>query len=149
MRLQTLSPIPRECHAFHLLPRHPLTRPRSSPRYGRHLSSDDIARIVRAPESEISAVTSWLDAHNIKNRVSNTGFVIEAQATVAAIEALLHCRLHVFRNKEQPQRTIVRKVGSVFLPLEVVDIVRYVFNIAGKRALPLLRRLPCVLTSPT
>ncbi len=82
-------------------------------------------------------MTSWLDAHNIKHKVSKTGYVIEAQATVAAIEALLHCRLHVFRNKEQPQRTIVRKVGSLFLPLEVADIVRFVFNLAGKQAMPL------------
>ena len=103
-----------------------------SPRYGQHLNVDDIARIVQAPDSEISAVTSWLHRNSIEHRVSKTQHVVEAQAPVAAIEALLRCELYLFQNKEQPQRTMVRKIGSMFLPTEVAEVVQFVFNVAGE-----------------
>jgi hypothetical protein len=57
---------------------------------------------------------------------------VEARDTVAAIEALLQCELHLFQNKEQPQRTMVRKIGSAFLPFELAEIVRFIFNLAGE-----------------
>ena len=103
-----------------------------SPRYGQHLNVDEIARIVQAPESEILAVTSWLDQNKIEHTVSKTRHVIEALAPVAAIEALLHCELYLFQNKEQPQRTLVRKIGSMFLPFEVAEVVQFIFNVAGE-----------------
>ncbi len=103
-----------------------------SPRYGQHLTSDDIARIVQAPDEEIFAVTEWLQRNNIRHKVAKTRLAVEVQATVADIEALLHCELYLFQNKEQPQRTMVRKIGSMFLPIEVAEVVRFVFNIAGE-----------------
>jgi hypothetical protein len=48
---------------------------------------------VQAPEHELAAVTSWLTASNIPHKLSKTRHIIEAEAPVAAIEALLHCKL--------------------------------------------------------
>ncbi len=77
-------------------------------------------------------MTRWLDAHKIPHKISQTRHIVEAVAPVAAIEALLHCELYVFKNKEEPERTMVRKMGSMYLPHEVADVVRVVFNVAGK-----------------
>lgn len=103
-----------------------------SPRYGQHLDIDRIAQIVQAPESEIETITSWLDLNNIPYTVSKTRHVVEAEATVAAVEALLNCELFLFKNKEEPLRTTVRKMGRMYLPNEVARVVRAVFNVVGK-----------------
>ena len=77
-------------------------------------------------------MTRWLEVHKISHKISKTRHIVEAVAPVAAIEALLHCELHVFKNREEPERTLVRKLGSMYLPHEVADVVSVVFNVAGK-----------------
>jgi hypothetical protein len=111
----------------------PLLKPDScsSPRYGQHLDVDQIANIVQAPESEIAAVTSWLRANNIPHKISATRHIVEAEAPVAAVEALLNCELYVFTNKLEPERSLVRKVGAMYLPHGVANVVSGVFNVAG------------------
>jgi hypothetical protein len=111
----------------------PLFKPDScsSPRYGQHLNIDQIANIVQAPESEIAAVTSWLRAHNIPHKISATRHIVEAEAPVAAVEALLNCELYVFTNKFEPERSLVRKVGAMYLPHGVANVVSGVFNVVG------------------
>lgn len=104
----------------------------SSPRYGQHLDIDGIARIVQAPESEITAVASWLELNKIEYKVSKTRHVVEAEAAVAAVEALLNCELFLFKHKDEPARTLVRKVGPMYLPHQVARVVRAVFNVVGK-----------------
>jgi hypothetical protein len=104
-----------------------------SPRYGQHLDVDQIARIVQAPDADIAAVTSWLALHGITHKLSKTRHIVEAEAPVAAIEALLHCELYVFANKAEPQRIMVRKMGAMHLPHAVAQVVAAVFNVAGKR----------------
>jgi hypothetical protein len=107
---------------------------------------------VQAPEHELAAVTSWLDVNDIPYKLSKTRHIIEAEAPVAAIEALLHCQLcvttptthtsctqhstsfedrYVFRNKIESERVMVRKMGPFYLPLELAGIIRAVFNLAG------------------
>ncbi len=107
--------------------------PFRSPRYGQHLDIDRISQIVQAPESEIKAVTSWLDANKIGYKLSKTRHVVEAEAPVAAVEALLNCELFLFQNKEEPERAMVRKMGPMYLPHHVAGVVRAVFNVVGKR----------------
>lgn len=97
-------------------------------------------------------MTRWLDAHKISHKISQTRHIVEAVAPVAAIEALLHCELHVFKNKEEPERAVVRKLGSMYLPHEVADVVSIVFNVAGKgsktRDAAIIPLSVCAFTDP-
>ena len=123
----------------------------SSPRYGQHLDIDQIANIVQAPESEIAAVTSWLRANNIPHKISATRHIVEAEAPVAAVEALLNCEVYVFTNKFEPERSLVRKVGAMYLPHGVANVVSGVFNVAGDRSTTLQNGSyrPLTVSAPT
>jgi len=77
-------------------------------------------------------VTRWLDAHKISHKISQTRHIVEAVAPVAAIEALLHCELHVFETRRSRRELWCASWARCTCHTNVADVVSVVFNVAGK-----------------
>ncbi len=68
---------------------------RSSPRYHRWLTPDEFGLQFGPAETDLHAITTWLESHGMKvARVSRGRSIIEFSGTAAQVEATFHTEIH-------------------------------------------------------
>ncbi|KAH8812738.1 peptidase S8/S53 domain-containing protein [Xylogone sp. PMI_703] len=104
-----------------------------SPKYGQHMTQQEVTDLFAPHNDSVDAVHSWLEAEGIKlDRVSQSTNRqwIQFHATVEELENLLHTTYDVYENN----RTGARKVGAdeYSIPAELVDHVDYIIPAATR-----------------
>ena len=99
----------------------------SSPRYGKHLSLDEVNQLVAPSEQHVSQVLQWVAAHGIDTSARKMSFtpnkdMLRVTCTVAQAESLLHAEYFEFAHKERKGLQLVRTL-SYKLPTFLSDIV--------------------------
>jgi len=102
-----------------------------SPFYGKHLSIDDLTKIIAPPVRDLELVLSWLESNGVFGATypPNRDFVI-VDTTVAHAEALLDCNIVYFEQRFTHKR-IMRAGTSYFIPDELSHIVDFVAGLRG------------------
>eukprot|EP00756_Hemistasia_phaeocysticola_P041410 Hpha_TRINITY_DN16915_c2_g1::TRINITY_DN16915_c2_g1_i1::g.53851::m.53851/K01279/TPP1, CLN2; tripeptidyl-peptidase I len=113
-----------------------------SPRYGKHLSREQLRALVGASESSLSAVHSWLAAAGVKATTSETGDSIRASVSCTQAESLFATQLHHFHHTTA-RFQVIRAAASYSLPADIAQHVQMVGNIL---ALPRVTRPTLVET---
>ena len=94
-----------------------------SPRYGQHLTHDQVEAAVRPPARDIAIVQKWLKASGATEIIFHRhGDSVKAVVTKEGAEALCGSELRVFRNLDTGALATVA-TGGVFVPVEVANIV--------------------------
>ena len=104
-----------------------------NPQYGKYMTKKQIDELTAPRESELKAVTSWLDAHQISYSVANE--LVSASTTVGVAEKLLNTN---FFRVSHPDHGIKTISGEYTLPIDVRRASAAVF---GLRGLPLPKRV--------
>lgn len=92
------------------------------PRYGQHLSLDDVTKLLAVPEERVERVRKYfLAAGASEAAASPNGDMITVTMPVAVAEAALQTSLHVFSHKERTETHIVRASSGYFLPADVAE----------------------------
>lgn len=107
-----------------------------SPRYGKHLKSEQMRALVSASEGSLSAVQSWLAAAGVKATMSPMGDSIRAAMSCAQAETLFETQLHHFHHNTGSLE-VVRTVAQYSLPADIAEHVQMVGNLL---ALPLVTK---------
>ncbi|KAI5843595.1 peptidase S8/S53 domain-containing protein [Tricharina praecox] len=75
-------------------------------RYGDHHTQTSLRAFTAAAPEAVSAVTSWLSAHDLESSLSASGDVIKTRVTLEQAQSLLRTTYHKYHNTDG--RTIVR-----------------------------------------
>ena len=105
-----------------------------SPRYGLHLTREQVNAMVAPPAAAVEAVESWLEAEGLPpsllTRTSRQGDTLSLEVSVATAEALLSTELHVFRHRDRLDvPPILRAAAPYTLPSAVARVVSMVADV--------------------
>jgi len=106
-----------------------------NPRYGKHLSREEVARQLPPTEGAKEGVLALLEEHSVRDfHVSRTGDMIEANITVATAEVMFSTELHHFVH-EGMALDVVRASKAYSLSSSLADKLYLVGNLAQLPAL--------------
>lgn len=91
----------------------------SSPEYGRFLSFEQIADLVRPDSEAVSILRDWLQSNGIdfaRQRLSVSGDWLQVDVSVAEAQELLQCRFIAFRHISASNIRIVRSLVPYYVP---------------------------------
>lgn len=100
-----------------------------SPKYGQHLTRDEVDALVAPKPESVAAVLEWLQAGGVESeaitKTGNGDFVI-AETTVAVAEALLGAEYFQFRHRDRHTFQLLRLASGYTLPPSVASVVDFV-----------------------
>lgn len=98
----------------------------SSPRYGQHLTNDEVHELVAPRSEDIDAVMSFLASHGAEGRrLTPNGDIIGATVPVPLAEKMLAAKYQALRHDDS-NTTVHRATGGYKLPSEVAAAVDFV-----------------------
>jgi len=98
----------------------------SSPRYGQHLTNDEVHKLVAPRPEDIDAVMSFLASHGVEGtQLTPNGDVIGATVSVPVAEQMLAAKYQALRH-DSSGKTVHRAVGGYKLPKNVASAVDFV-----------------------
>mmetsp|Transcript_40941 Transcript_40941/g.41814 ORF Transcript_40941/g.41814 Transcript_40941/m.41814 type:complete len:195 (-) Transcript_40941:55-639(-) len=114
----------------------------SSPKYGQHLTPDEVHKMTQNTEGTEAVKNFVTDNGGEIVDISSDGSTIKAQASVALWEKLLHTTFQTFQNTERPEDTLLR-TNQYSLPSELASQVSTIRNTVQ---FPASMRPPPVMT---
>eukprot|EP01006_Ploeotia_vitrea_P043822 TRINITY_DN66782_c6_g1_i1.p1 TRINITY_DN66782_c6_g1~~TRINITY_DN66782_c6_g1_i1.p1 ORF type:complete len:632 (-),score=132.10 TRINITY_DN66782_c6_g1_i1:981-2729(-) len=105
---------------------HSVSNPQSS-EYGEHLTTKQIADLVKPSNQAVSAVTAWLDG--ISFEVGATGDMFHLNTDVATVERLFQTRIHHVHNHLTKQNAL--RAEDTTIPTSVAGHIAAVFGLYG------------------
>uniref|UniRef100_A0A7S4Q8B6 subtilisin n=1 Tax=Alexandrium monilatum TaxID=311494 RepID=A0A7S4Q8B6_9DINO len=113
------------------------------PRYGRHLNSEALAKLLAVPEERAERVRSYFLAAGAREAAASPSRdMISVVMPVRVAEAALQTTLHLYSHKERRQTQIVRASAGYSLP---ADIARDVMMVGELLQFPRLRPKSTIL----
>ena len=109
--------------------------------YGQFLTQQQIDDITRPLESDMSAVTSWLDANGVSYAVRGISRV-DVRTTVGQASDLFSTSFHVAKNYATEQKLV--RAGTYTIPSDIEESVATIFGFHG---LPLPPRKGLIASS--
>jgi len=114
----------------------------TSPRYGQHLTNEEVHNLVAPLASDIEAVMTHLENHGVKGRKATpNGDMIAATVPVSMAETLLATRYHLLQHQES-NHTVHRALTGYRLPESVgasVDFVSPTVHVPGAQPVPTIK----------
>ena len=98
-----------------------------NPRYGKHLTPDEIHQLTSPHPDDMAAVINWLADHKISPRREHEN--LHVTATVAAVSSLLKTDFHLYQ-RSSDGHVILRTTGEYSLPPRVAAIAA-IFGLHG------------------
>jgi tripeptidyl-peptidase-1 len=109
--------------------------------YGQFLTQQQIDDITRPLESDMSAVTSWLDTHGVSYAVRGISRV-DVRTTAGQASDLFSTSFHVAKNHATEQKLV--RAGTYTIPTDIEESVATIFGFHG---LPLPPRKGLIASS--
>merc|ERR1712194_12391 len=120
-----------------------------SPRYGQHLTMEEVSALTSGSSDDQEVVSSWLVRAGVQPVLSSRGDRIEFRASIAQIEALFQTEVYEYNSQLSEYQHIshtVFQAGALYAPQDVAVAVGAVFGLHGT---PLKMRPPLVSASAT
>ena len=103
-----------------------------SPRYGQHLSLDELAELTPISDAAVAAVTRFFDAEGVASVEANPNRdIFEVRLTVAAAEALFETEVHRFAHATRKGAAVLRAASAYTLPAALADVVSVVGDLVS------------------
>ena len=100
-----------------------------NPRYGKHLSPDEIHQLTSPHPDDMAAVINWLADHKISPRREHEN--LHVTASVAAVSSLLQTDFHLYQ-RSSDGHVILRTTGDEYsLPPRVNAAIAAIFGLHG------------------
>jgi len=115
-----------------------------SPKYGKHLSIQQITSIVKPKDSSIETVLNWLHAHGIKSgqyRFNANKDFLHVRAPVFQIETLLHTQFHEYQQVSDTFRVRrhITAINPYSVPSDIFEHIDFIKGFAGFPSQPMKR----------
>jgi tripeptidyl-peptidase-1 len=98
-----------------------------SPRYGQHLTKDEVTSLTAAPQESVDLVAQWLVDAGITAKLGPRGDRFEFRASVSDLEQLFSTTVHEYTHAERS----VLQAGDLHTPSEVATALRSIVGLHG------------------
>ena len=104
----------------------------SNPRYGKHLSLDELAALTPISAAKTAAVTSFFKNGGAKIvRTNPNADIVTVELTVAQAEALFATKIAAWQSATQTSLTLLRATTAYSLPADVAESVYVIGDLVG------------------
>jgi len=104
-----------------------------SPKYGKHMSFEELTALTGATPEQIKAVAAWLEAHDIEYEVTPSRSFIRVRTTAGRVSNLLKCNLRYFKSVagSSSSKRVIRCADSYLVPEEIDPLIDFIAPIHG------------------
>ena len=111
-----------------------------SPRYGQHLSSEELQKLVAPPKQKLQLVLAWLEEYGVEDiRIGQQRDLVAIRVSVAKASDLLRTSFLEYSHTDDCNKRVVLSVSPYYIPRAIwnAEAVEQIVGVHGFPTFPL------------